>query len=508
MFPSELDDDQGAYEHRAKDIVDYWTQWCTRLVQLYESESDPVVRARVFSAPAIGPSVVVLLRKEGFRRVAYPDDGLRSTIYSLLVVDRPDLTTQSCAGVVLIGDALETTALGVIESSDPLAALQVPAKWSHGRQYGQDLHTPSKDPRLAAETEYARRAALPRKSETEHGSFLEAFVASPLTEQFRTVEHLIDEDTTFANSQLATLTTSDNGWSFTGKGQAPAKYALRLLVGRGAPGVKLVSKTIAEANARHAWLQDALRALYLASLGRFIDVDAVCTIRDSTFLPTTQPVAQKEFDDILVRALSDVSLFRLVVDLAVEFPDCLQQAFEAVQRTTIVVGRELLHTFRDLVGADEREEIYQQFLTQNPVLLDPLARRVIPKHALGTEHVTDFVIWKVTGEYLVVEIEKPQDPIFTRGDDFSYQFTHAFSQVLDFQEWLERHPEYAARNLPGVVSPFGLLVIGRRTSLSPTQARKLARFNTNSQRVRVACFDDLVDEAEKLHENVYRSNSR
>jgi hypothetical protein len=43
----------------------------------------------------------------------------------------------------------------------------------------------------------------------------------------------------------------------------------------------------------------------------------------------------------------------------------------------------------------------------------------------------------------LVEIERPQDKIFTTSDDFASRFTHAFGQVLDFQQWMDRNVAYA-----------------------------------------------------------------
>lgn len=178
------------------------------------------------------------------------------------------------------------------------------------------------------------------------------------------------------------------------------------------------------------------------------------------------------------------------------------RVFDAFTRGRIKVTDALLCDFRQLIAREAREEEYQRFLETNPAFLDPLANTVISKHRLGAEFVTDFVIRRLDNKYLVVEIEKPSDQIFTSNNDFSAKFSHAFGQVLDFQQWIDNHPEYARTQLPALSSPRGLLIIGMASSLTSSQRQKLHRFNSNSNFVQVKCFDEVAQEAETLYRNI------
>lgn len=170
---------------------------------------------------------------------------------------------------------------------------------------------------------------------------------------------------------------------------------------------------------------------------------------------------------------------------------------------TIKLTPTLLDRFRELIGQELREEEYQVFLRDNPVLLDPLAVETVPKQRLGVEHVTDFALRRVDGRWTLVEIEKPQDGLFTAANDFTAEFTHAFGQVLDFQQWVEMHGEYARSLMPGIASPTGLLVMGRSDSLNADNSGKLERFVGNSRRIEVITFDDVLAGAELLYRNLY-----
>lgn len=68
------------------------------------------------------------------------------------------------------------------------------------------------------------------------------------------------------------------------------------------------------------------------------------------------------------------------------------------------------------------------------------------------------------GGWTLIEIERPQDKIFTTSDDFTSRFTHAFGQVLDFQQWVDQNVAYAQELLPPsrLHEAFSWSVCGKR----------------------------------------------
>ncbi|HKQ09499.1 MAG TPA: Shedu anti-phage system protein SduA domain-containing protein [Blastocatellia bacterium] len=176
--------------------------------------------------------------------------------------------------------------------------------------------------------------------------------------------------------------------------------------------------------------------------------------------------------------------------------------FEIFTESSIRITKRLIDEFERLVSSDLPEKEYQQFLAANPVFIDPLADQIVDQQKLGLEYKTDFVVRRLDNEYILVEIEKPQDSIFTAKNDFTAEFTHAFGQVIDFQEWVDSHSEYARYHMPGISSPRGLLVMGKRKDLSPEQSAKLKRYCINSQAITVFTYDDLIERAKTLYENI------
>ncbi|MBK9096486.1 MAG: DUF4263 domain-containing protein [Anaerolineae bacterium] len=129
------------------------------------------------------------------------------------------------------------------------------------------------------------------------------------------------------------------------------------------------------------------------------------------------------------------------------------EILEAIAQGTIKITRRLIENLESLISQKSSESMYQEFLSKHPVFLDPLASEVIARQRLGLEHEIDYVIRRYDGRYLGVEIEKPQDLLFTESNDFRAGFTHAFGQVLDFQRWVDTHEEYARHLMPGISAP-------------------------------------------------------
>ena len=119
--------------------------------------------------------------------------------------------------------------------------------------------------------------------------------------------------------------------------------------------------------------------------------------------------------------------------------------------------------------------------------------------------MTDFVIQRLDNEYRAVEIEKPQDPIFSKSSDFTSTFFHAVGQIVDFQLWLSKNIAYASSSLPGITVPVvGMLVIGLRTKLSPHETEKLFTYVQGHSLIEVFTYDDLLARAKNIYSNILR----
>ena len=292
------------------------------------------------------------------------------------------------------------------------------------------------------------------------------------------------------------------------------RLACKALLQHGPSGVREMVRALSEAPGV-IYPNAIIEALWFAAKGEFgadMDGAAESTVLHRPLNVETIHAAKMAIRDVIAESRADDELFWQLLNFtsssaqlgrASNDPSFMHDVRLLFAEATIKLTPSLLDEFRTLIGMDLPEESYQQFLADNPVLLDPLAAEVIPKQRMGLEHVTDFALRRLDERWVLVEIEKPQDLLFTRGSDFTAAFTHAFGQVIDFQRWVEDHGAYAQDLMKGIASPRGLLVIGRRGHLTADHSRKLERFTKNSSTIDVLTFDDVLLNAEALYRNLY-----
>jgi hypothetical protein len=153
---------------------------------------------------------------------------------------------------------------------------------------------------------------------------------------------------------------------------------------------------------------------------------------------------------------------------------------------------------------DGPEESLHQFVKGKPGLLCPTHDRVWSKLPLG-KRVTDFVFRQATGEYLLVELERPSHNLFRADGQQREELTHAIDQVMDWRRYIEDNLRtvQSELGLDGISSnPSCLIVIGRSSSLNPDTRRKLVTLQNATPNLRIITYDDLIANAKAAAENI------
>lgn len=297
---------------------------------------------------------------------------------------------------------------------------------------------------------------------------------------------------------------------------APSQLAVRALVLSGPPGIDALGEALRTQHVRYS--AKALIVLVRVAEGSgltnpmgplraipddFLDVSipagtAEAAQRMLSGLASEAVAGVPGALNVLAHVLSEASMSSDEEGIS-DAANVIRLLSEASIRLTPSV----LDEFEALIGSQQTESHYQKFLKRHPVLLDPLAAEMIPQQRLGVEYATDFALRRHDGGWTLVEIERPQDKIFTARDDFTARFTHAFGQVLDFQQWVDQHVAYARELMPAISAPRGLLVVGVRQRLSLRQANKLRQFSENSRRVEIVAYDELLARGRHLYGSLW-----
>lgn len=151
------------------------------------------------------------------------------------------------------------------------------------------------------------------------------------------------------------------------------------------------------------------------------------------------------------------------------------------------------------------EEKIHQYLVSRPALLPalwPYENIVFSKLQLGNQHAVDFahVRHNTPGAtWHLIEIEKPQDPLFTKSGNPSSKLTHAMRQLQDWNTWFLENRGYVLRNFPhtnfmqkhGLWRPELILVIGRRGAVGDRDQKLMQRLSEGG--ISLMTFDSLAD---------------
>ncbi len=296
----------------------------------------------------------------------------------------------------------------------------------------------------------------------------------------------------------------------------PSQLALRGLILCGPEGIDALATALRTRRVRYA--AKVLVVLIRVAEGKGLtDPMGSARLIPDTFLDLplpagTEDATQRALSNIASEAVSDVpGALRLLA--SVFWESTLVQPEEGIEDASAIIRLlsessirltpSLLDEFQELIGEQQTEGHYQRFLEQHPVLLDPLAADVVPHQRLGVEYATDFALRRHDGGWTLIEIERPQDDLFTSGNDFTHRFTHAFGQVLDFQHWVDHNIAYARELMPGITAPRGLLVLGTREGMSERQYNKLRQFAENSRRIEIVTYDELLARGRQLYESLW-----
>ncbi len=284
-----------------------------------------------------------------------------------------------------------------------------------------------------------------------------------------------------------------------GKHKIP-RQACKALIQKGPDGINALYSLAFEKVDGFIYPSTIINSIWYASQGNLVPLNLFGanedSILDRPLNEITISAAKEAFYNLIASCITDCNLFSILIGALYQqtiiSPDTsklIAAVVGSIADSSIKITKKKLDEFAQLIEACKKEEEYQIFLKDNPTFINPLSSKVIDKHKLGDDLITDFVVKTLENNYILVEIEKPQDHIFNKHGDFSAAFIHAYGQVLDFISWVDGNVAYAQTKLPNISAPNGILIIGRSTLLTVAQRTKLDYFNSNNTRIKPYTYD-------------------
>ena len=154
------------------------------------------------------------------------------------------------------------------------------------------------------------------------------------------------------------------------------------------------------------------------------------------------------------------------------------------------------------------ENFFQKFLEKNDWIFGPNYEEVIPKRKADPENQPDFILKRYDGFSDIVEIEKPDKPLFTKPDKSKKSqptaaLIHAISQTMDYidsynQKFKELFYDDTQRGVQNPIHPYypkGLVIIGRDKN---TDRKKLRQLNNFLHNIIVLTYDEFLKQSERM----------
>ena len=167
-----------------------------------------------------------------------------------------------------------------------------------------------------------------------------------------------------------------------------------------------------------------------------------------------------------------------------------------------------IREYQALLDAKSAEQQVHDFLAGRSYFFNGELRMfgaspLYSKVRLGSDFEVDFA-WFDTGssgaEWRFVEIEAPSRPMFTKSGQPSSWLNHALQQVRDWHTWIHENLDYARKLMPYVEYPLAYVVVGRRSDLTSTSAKRLKRLcYEHRQYAQIHTLDWLTDLAGSAH---------
>ena len=241
----------------------------------------------------------------------------------------------------------------------------------------------------------------------------------------------------------------------------------------------------------------------------FCDENVFRTLKENSERdPTIIEYARTKLVQLILSFADEVKLLDAISIgfswLTFQGPITTRELFVALSSRWLTISQPLLLEYEQLIQDYPGDESkFQEFFSNHPQFLDPMAVEIWPHPNLRGTKKPDFVVRLFDNSYLVVEIETPAKMLVTRKNDIAATVTHATSQAVDYRRFIDGMSD-ASTHFPGLDHLHCLVVVGLERDLSDVQRQTLNSENSQRHSLRVVGFDWLADRARSVQGNLTR----
>ncbi|MBD1847755.1 DUF4263 domain-containing protein [Cyanobacteria bacterium FACHB-63] len=157
--------------------------------------------------------------------------------------------------------------------------------------------------------------------------------------------------------------------------------------------------------------------------------------------------------------------------------------------------------FISLLDSQPSKDTMHSFLAEHSKILQaafPRTRRILSKPRLGNfalDFAAGFFHATVRNwSWLLIDVERPNDALFTQRGTPSAKLTHAVQQISEWRNWIAEHTVDARTIMPCIESSSsGLIIMGRRRDITEEMAMKLKNFEKSLNNISIHTYDWLAD---------------
>jgi hypothetical protein len=213
-------------------------------------------------------------------------------------------------------------------------------------------------------------------------------------------------------------------------------------------------------------------------------IDCLWLIADETFLGEGKgkDVALYDYNLIVSQALGGVPITILI--------STLNEYHKLIQRSDLI------------------ESALQSFLEKNFIILEPSYKMALTKNDLRKLSLpeADFLLNSSDGRYIIIELESPQDALFTNENPANpaKELRTAQTQMNGYLSEFKNNMLLCNKYFPDmrVENISGLIVIGRRNNLSVNQKDSLQKMLGTLSAYTIMTYDDLFEKTNIFLENL------